>query len=250
MRYAYRQKIMKWRGIGMANGISAIRPARQALSAAPAAQKAEPARSFAQCLRAADKKTDKAGSLDSIFRSAAERFGVPENLLKAVAKAESGFRADAVSRCGAQGIMQLMPSTAAALGVTDTLNPEQNIMGGAKYLGQLLRRYGGDEELTLAAYNAGSGNVEKYGGIPPFTETQNYVRRVLAYAGEPLSAGGAPAAAADGVSAENEPSVEPSAVRMPELAGEDFRRFVELYIGQIEQDALDGAEKAKKTGRV
>lgn len=126
------------------------------------------------------------GSLDDIFARASERYGVPLNLLKAVAKAESGFQADAVSSCGAQGIMQLMPSTARSLGVEDSFDPEQNVMGGAKYLSGLLNRYG-DPKLALAAYNAGSGNVAKYGGIPPFAETRNYVEKVMRYAGGDVS---------------------------------------------------------------
>lgn len=119
--------------------------------------------------------------LDSIFAKMSRRYGVPENLLKAVAKAESNFDKDAVSSCGAMGIMQLMPSTASSLGVQDAFDPEQNIMGGAKLLSQLLSQYGGDTKLALAAYNAGGGNVDKYGGVPPFAETQNYVNRVLGY---------------------------------------------------------------------
>lgn len=119
--------------------------------------------------------------LDAIFSTMSRRYGVPENLLKAVAKAESNFDKDAVSSCGAMGIMQLMPSTASSLGVRDAFDPEQNIMGGAKLLSQLLSQYGGDTKLALAAYNAGSGNVEKYGGVPPFAETQNYVNRVMGY---------------------------------------------------------------------
>lgn len=119
--------------------------------------------------------------LDDIFKEAASKYGVSENLLKAVAKAESGFNANAVSSAGAIGIMQLMPSTAASLGVTDPYDAAQNIMGGAKLLSRLLKKYNGDTSLALAAYNAGSGNVDKYGGIPPFKETQNYVSKVLAY---------------------------------------------------------------------
>ncbi|WFR58448.1 lytic transglycosylase domain-containing protein [Anaerocolumna sp. AGMB13025] len=120
-------------------------------------------------------------SLDSIFSEASEKYKVPVNLLKAIGKQESGFDSKAVSRCGAQGIMQLMPATAASLGVTDSFDAEQNIMGGAKYISQLLDKYDGNSSLALAAYNAGSNNVAKYGGIPPFKETQDYVKKVLGY---------------------------------------------------------------------
>lgn len=120
-------------------------------------------------------------SLEEIFREASETYGVPENLLKAVAKAESEFKADATSRCGAMGIMQLMPATARSLGVTDAYDPYQNIMGGAKYLADMLNRYDGNVSYALAAYNAGYNNVDKYGGIPPFKETQNYVVKVQGF---------------------------------------------------------------------
>lgn len=127
--------------------------------------------------------------LDAIFEEAAKAYNVPVDLLKAVAKAESNFRADAKSSCGAMGIMQLMPGTARSLGVTDPFNAEQNIMGGAKYLSNLLTQFDGDSSLALAAYNAGPGNVKKYNGIPPFEETQNYVKKVLGYCGSDLTAG-------------------------------------------------------------
>lgn len=120
-------------------------------------------------------------SLDNIFDKASDKYGVPVNLLKAIGKAESGFNMNAVSRCGAQGIMQLMPATARSLGVKDSFDPEQNIMGGAKYIAGLLKKYNGNTTLALAAYNAGSGNVTKYGGVPPFSETQNYVKKVTEY---------------------------------------------------------------------
>lgn len=123
-------------------------------------------------------------SLDEIFDAAAERYNIPTELLKAVGKAESDFNASAVSRCGAQGIMQLMPATAKELGVTDSFDAEQNIMGGAKYIASLMNKYDGDTKLALAAYNAGSGNVRKYNGIPPFEETQNYVKKVMNYYGQ------------------------------------------------------------------
>lgn len=130
-------------------------------------------------------------SLDQIFDKAAAKYNVPVNLLKAVGKAESNFDANAVSRSGAQGIMQLMPATAAYLGVTDSFDAEQNIMGGAKYLSELLNKYDGNTSLALAAYNAGMNNVSKYGGIPPFEETQNYVKKVTAYMKEEVDTGNA-----------------------------------------------------------
>ncbi|NLJ96255.1 MAG: lytic transglycosylase domain-containing protein, partial [Clostridiales bacterium] len=128
-------------------------------------------------------------SLDDIFEEASKKYNVPLNLLKAIGKAESDFNPKAVSKSGAQGVMQLMPGTAKELGVTDSFDPEQNIMGGSKYISDLLKRYDGDTKLALAAYNAGMGNVKKYGGIPPFKETQNYVVKVMQYMEEDLTAG-------------------------------------------------------------
>lgn len=120
-------------------------------------------------------------SLESIFEKAAKKYNVDVNLLKAIAKQESNFQADAVSHCGATGIMQLMPATAKAMGVKDATDPEQNIMGGAKLISQLLDKYDGDMKLALAGYNAGIGNVAKYGGVPPFEETRNYIKKVMNY---------------------------------------------------------------------
>jgi hypothetical protein len=128
-------------------------------------------------------------SLDDIFEEAAKKYNVPVNLLKAIGKAESNFDDKAVSKCGAQGVMQLMPSTATSLGVTDSFDAEQNVMGGAKYISQLLDKYDGNTSLALAAYNAGSGNVAKYGGIPPFEETQNYVKKVTNYMNQNVETG-------------------------------------------------------------
>lgn len=119
--------------------------------------------------------------LNTIFDQASDTYNVPKQLLLSVAKAESSFQSDATSYCGAQGIMQLMPNTAKGLGVTDAYDPEQNIMGGAKLLRQLLDKYNGDTNLALAGYNAGIGNVAKYGGIPPFKETQGYITKVMGY---------------------------------------------------------------------
>ncbi len=120
-------------------------------------------------------------TLDEIFAQASDQYNVSVELLKAVGKAESNFNAKAVSRCGARGIMQLMPATAKGLGVSDSFDAQQNIMGGAKYLSGLLKKYNGNTALALAAYNAGSGNVKKYGGVPPFQETQNYVKKIMNY---------------------------------------------------------------------
>lgn len=122
-----------------------------------------------------------AGSLEGIFQEAAQTYQVDVNLLKAIAKQESNFRADATSKSGAQGIMQLMPATAQGLGVENAYDPYENIMGGAKLMRKLLDQYQGDITLALAAYNAGSGNVAKYGGVPPFEETRNYVVKVQEY---------------------------------------------------------------------
>lgn len=131
--------------------------------------------------------TDSNDNYDLIFKRAGDRYNVPVNLLKSVAKAESGFNAKAVSWAGAQGVMQLMPGTARGLGVSDPFDPEQNIMGGAKYLRQMLDKFDGNVELSLAAYNAGPGNVIKFEGIPPFTETRNYVKKVMGYCGDKVS---------------------------------------------------------------
>lgn len=127
--------------------------------------------------------------MDEIFEEASRAYGVDVNLLKAIAKAESGFNADATSSAGAMGVMQLMPGTAQSLGVTDPYDARQNIMGGAKYISDKLNAYGGDVTLALASYNAGSGNVEKYGGVPPFPETQNYIQKIMGYLGQNLSSG-------------------------------------------------------------
>lgn len=116
--------------------------------------------------------------LDTIFEEVSKEYGVNVNLLKAVAQAESGFDSQAVSSAGAMGIMQLMPATAESLGVEDPYDARQNITGGAKMLGYLLADYNGDVTLALAAYNAGSGAVRKYGGVPPYSETENYIRKI------------------------------------------------------------------------
>ena len=126
-------------------------------------------------------KSQQVSPLEDIFNRAAKKYGVDVNLLKAIAKQESDFQPDCTSHAGAMGIMQLMPDTAKGLGVTDPYDPEQNIMGGAKFISQMLKKYDGDVTLALAAYNAGPNNVAKYGGVPPFKETQDYVKKVTAY---------------------------------------------------------------------
>ncbi|KLU60401.1 soluble lytic murein transglycosylase precursor [Peptococcaceae bacterium CEB3] len=119
-------------------------------------------------------------ALAPLIASSAGKYGIDPALVRQVVKAESGYDSRAVSPAGAEGLMQLMPATARAYGVTDALDPAQNIDGGTHFLRDLLQRYQGNVPLALAAYNAGPGAVEKYGGIPPYAETQSYVRKILA----------------------------------------------------------------------
>jgi soluble lytic murein transglycosylase-like protein len=117
-------------------------------------------------------------AIESEIESAASRHNLDPNLVRAVIRAESNYRHDAVSNAGAMGLMQLMPGTAASLGVTDPFNIHQNIEGGTSYLRRMMDMFDQDVDLALAAYNAGSGAVRRHGGIPPFKETQNHVPRV------------------------------------------------------------------------
>lgn len=120
------------------------------------------------------------GDFKQIIQSASQKYGVDVKLVEAVIKAESNFNPSAVSSAGAEGLMQLMPGTAQDLGVSNSLDPEQNVDGGVKLLRSLLNSYDGNVSLALAAYNAGPGAVNKYGGIPPYKETQSYVKKILA----------------------------------------------------------------------
>jgi len=157
---------------------------------APAPAAAAPASSFAGALAAAQTSpsaapvsgTGASSAFDAQINAAAASNGIDPALLKGLVSQESGFNPSARSGAGAVGLTQLMPGTAASLGVTNPLDPAQSLQGGAKYLREQLDRFGGDEQLALAAYNAGPGAVQKYGGVPPYAETQNYVTSVMSKA--------------------------------------------------------------------
>lgn len=123
-------------------------------------------------------KMGKAAIEDLILKHA-QKNGLDPDFVKAVVKHESGFNPSATSKCGAMGLMQLMPATARGLGVWDAYNPEQNIDGGVRYLKSMMNKFNQNPELALAAYNAGPGAVQKYGEVPPYRETQNYVKNIM-----------------------------------------------------------------------
>lgn len=126
----------------------------------------------------------------NLINSASDKYQVPAPLISAVIKQESGYQVNAHSGAGASGLMQLMPSTAAGLGVTNVWDPAQNINGGTKYLANAIKTNNGNISYALAAYNAGQGAVNKYGGIPPYAETKNYVSSILSmYGGGNLDPG-------------------------------------------------------------
>lgn len=130
-----------------------------------------------------------AKSTSQIISEASEKHGVDSDFIRSVIKQESAGNANAVSRAGARGLMQLMPGTASQLGVSDSFSPEQNVHGGAQYLRELLERYDGDAIKALAAYNAGPGAVDRFHGVPPYRETRQYVQRVVREYNKSKSAG-------------------------------------------------------------
>ncbi len=142
-------------------------------------------------------------AFDHIIQQAAQQHGVSEGLIKAVMHTESGFNVNARSPVGAQGLMQLMPATARRFNVSNAYDPHENIMAGAKYLAWLLKRFNGNTTLALAGYNAGEGNVAKYGGVPPFRETQDYVRRVTSRYSNLYASGVSASASNNAITANN-----------------------------------------------
>jgi hypothetical protein len=136
-------------------------------------------------LRISSRSVDSAatrGRIEASIKKAAEKYGLSPALIHSVIKAESNFQVDAVSSAGAQGLMQLMPATARELGVIDVFDIDANVDGGTRYLKQMLDRFGGDIKLALAAYNAGPGTVQRYGQIPSYRETRDYIDRVMRFA--------------------------------------------------------------------
>jgi Rod binding domain-containing protein len=127
------------------------------------------------------KSIDRLNKFDDIINKASESFNIDKNLIRSVILTESAANPKAISQANAKGLMQLIDSTAADMNVKNVWNPKDNIFGGSKYLSKMLKKYDGDIEKTLAAYNAGPGNVNKYNGVPPFEETKNYINRVKGY---------------------------------------------------------------------
>jgi Rod binding domain-containing protein len=128
-----------------------------------------------------DESLNRLNKYESQINEASDSYGVDKNIIKSIILTESAGNNNAVSGAKAKGLMQLMDSTATDMGVKNSFNPRENILGGTKYFAQMLRQYNGDTKLALAAYNAGPKNVEKYKGVPPFDETKNYINKVLSY---------------------------------------------------------------------
>jgi len=186
-------KDSRWKPVPSA-GTASMRAARSAAAEVSQYFGHESAQSANAKIVAANARGHQASQdeIDSSIVMAAARHNVDPNLVRAVVKVESNFNSNAVSRKGAMGLMQLMPSTARSLKVNNPFDPEQNVDAGVRHLKQLLENYGGNVDLTLAAYNAGSGAVARSAGVPHFAETQNYVRRItnLYYGGFDLSPSG------------------------------------------------------------
>jgi soluble lytic murein transglycosylase-like protein len=162
-------------------------------SAAPSTElHAQAPTSFASALQSARTEAAGAGSseaeggssgnYDGLIQSAAAHYGIDPAVLHGLIQQESGFDPNSQSSAGAMGLTQLMPGTASSLGVSNPLNPAESIEGGARYLAQMMSQFGGNVRGALAAYNAGPGAVSKYGGVPPYAETESYVTKVLGYA--------------------------------------------------------------------
>jgi len=134
-----------------------------------------------KALRTSFKMAGDPAEFESIIDAQSRQYGIDKSLVKAVIAAESNYNPKAVSKKGASGLMQLMPKTAESLKVADCFNPSDNIKGGVRYLRFLLDTFKGDVSLALAAYNAGMSNVAKYKGVPPFSETRNYIAKVMNY---------------------------------------------------------------------
>jgi len=190
------EQMLRFQGPGAAQASSASFAA-QLQSATAAATPVSAAASAASAGAVAGASSLPAGTpYAAEITAAANKHGVDPALLAGLVKQESNFNPNAGSPAGAQGLTQLMPATAASLGVTNVHDPAQALDGGAKYLRQQLDRFGGDVARALAAYNAGPGAVERFGGVPPYAETQEYVRRVQANAAEYRMTGTTPAATA------------------------------------------------------